>query len=128
VAKKARGDHLVYLTVQALRDLVGIEAYSAEHFGKKVADQYIAKIEAALNRIGAQPDLLREEPSFHKSLRFYRVEKHVLVCETAFQGKIILLTVLHSSMDIPSRLTELEPNLALEAELLMKQLQRSSKS
>lgn len=128
MVKKAPGVPLVYLTERALRDLVAIEAYSAEHFGKRVADQYIAKMEAALKRIEAQPNLLREEQSFHKSLRFYRVEKHMLVCETLFQGKIIVLTVLHGSMDLPSRLIELEPNLALEAELLMKQLQRSSKS
>jgi len=30
-------------------------------------------------------------------------------------------------MDIPSRLAELEPNLSLETEMLLKQLRRSTK-
>jgi len=42
-------------------------------------------------------------------------------------GKIIVLTVLHANMDIPSRLAELEPRLTIEAEMLLKQLHQSSK-
>ena len=96
--------------------------HSIEQFGKRVASQYIDKLELGIGRIAENPELLREERLFHRSLRFYRVEKHLLACETAIDGWVIILAVLHASMDIPSRLAELEPNLHVEVELLVKKL------
>ena len=43
-------------------------------------------------------------------------------------SKIIILTLLHASMDIPSRLAELEAKLPIEVEMLLKQLDRSNKA
>jgi plasmid stabilization system protein ParE len=127
VAKKANPTQSVHLTDRALRDIAGIELHSTEKFGKRVAAQYVGKIEAGIGRILENPDLLRQESLFHESLKFYRIEQNLLVCETGIEGKIIILTLLHASMDIPSRLAELEPNLSMETELLLKQLHRSTK-
>ena len=122
MAKKSAGPVTLYLTQRSLRDLVAIEVFSIEQFGKRVANQYLDKLESGINRLRDNPELLREEPPFHSSLRFYRVEKHVLVCETGAKGKIIVLTLLHGSMDIPTRLAELEPILVTEVDLLLKRL------
>jgi len=116
----------VYLTDRALRDIKGIDEHSLERFGKRVATQYLGKLEAGISRISENLNLLRQEIPFHGSLKFYRVEQHLLVCETAMEGRIIVLAVLHASMDIPSRLGELEPILQLEAEMLLKQLTRQN--
>ena len=124
MAKRANRKPTVHLTARALLDIAGIESHSLERFGKRVAGQYVGKLEAGICRVSENPDLLREETPFHKSLKFYRVEQHLLVCETGVEGKIIILTLLHASMDIPSRLAELEPNLRLETEMLLKQLVR----
>jgi toxin ParE1/3/4 len=126
VAKKATGKRTVHLTDRALRDLVDIESHSSERFGKRVAAKYIGKLEAGIGRVADNPALLREETPFHPSLKFYRVEQDLLVCETGIEGKIMILTLLHASMDIPSRLAELEPNLCIETDMLLTQLSRSS--
>ena len=118
----------MHLTNRALRDIANIERYSLEKFGERVASQYIDKLEAGIGRISDNAELLREESLFHESLKFYRIEQHLLVCETAIVDKIIILTLMHASMDIPSRLAELEPKLSMEAELLLKRLYRSLKS
>ncbi|HBJ33168.1 MAG TPA: hypothetical protein DDZ51_00085, partial [Planctomycetaceae bacterium] len=118
----------VHLTDRALRDIVDIESFSIDKFGERVAAQYVRKLEAGIRRIADNPDLLREELPFHDSLKFYRIEQHLLVCETAIVGRIIVLSLLHSSMDIPSRLAELEPKLLLETEMLVNHLSRLSKS
>ena len=115
------------LTDRAVNDTLDIERYSIEQFGKRVANRYLTKLEAALQRISAEPGLLHREPAFHASLRFYRVEKHLLICETGVNGHIFVLTVAHASIDIPSRLSELEPSLALEMSLLFADLKRSNK-
>ena len=127
MAKNATGTPTIHLTDRALRDIASIEAFSIEQFGKRVASKYIDKLESGINYIAENPSLLREETPFHRSLRFYRVEKHLLVCETAIDTRVIILTVLHASMDVPSRLAELEPSLKAEVEMLAKWLRDAQK-
>lgn len=122
MARKSAGSVALHMTERSLRDLVAIEAYSIEQFGRRVANQYLDKLESGINRLKENPELLREEPPFHTSLKFYRIEKHILVCETGVRGKIIVLTLLHGSMDIPARLAELEPALVMEVAVLLKKL------
>jgi plasmid stabilization system protein ParE len=128
VASKARKKRTVLLTNRALLDITSIEAYSLEKFGERVALQYISKLEAGISRISDNAEILREEAFFHESLKFYRIEQHLFVCETGIEDKIIILTLLHASMDIPSRLAELEAKLPIEVEMLLKQLDRSNKT
>ncbi len=127
MAKKSSRKPTIHLTHRALQDIVSIEAQSVEQFGKRVADRYVKKLEAGIQRISKNPELLRAEAPFHASLRFYRIEKHLLACETGITGKVIILTVLHASMDVPSRLDELEPSLRLDIELLLRELARETK-
>ena len=122
MARKSAGSVALHMTERSLHDLVAIEAYSIEQFGRRVANQYLDKLESGINRLKENPELLREEPPFHTSLKFYRIEKHILVCETGVRGKIIVLTLLHGSMDIPARLAELEPALVMEVAVLLKKL------
>lgn len=109
------------LTERALHDIQGIFDYSAERWGKRTAEKYLDDIEAGLDRVKAQPALLRPEPDFHAALTFYRINKHLLVCDTTPES-IVVLTVIHASMDIPVRLAELQPTLAAEVELLHRKL------
>jgi len=125
VAKKAKQKLTVHLTDRSLRDIAEIQAYSKQHFGKRVSDQYIEKLEAAIHRIAQNPEILQNEPGFHASLKFYRAEKYLFAFETGVSNKIIILTVLHGSMDIPSRLAELESRLSLELKILLQQLQKT---
>lgn len=122
MAKKSDQSIVLHMTQRSLRDLVAIEAYSVEQFGRRVANQYLDKLESGINRLKENPELLREEQPFHASLKFYRIEKHVLVCETGVRGKMIVLTILHGSMDIAARLAELEPALVIEVAVLLKKL------
>ena len=122
MAKKSTRSIALHMTQRSLRDLIAIEAYSVEQFGRRVANQYLDKLESGINRLKENPELLREEQPFHASLKFYRIEKHVLVCETSVRGKINVLTLLHGSMDIPARLAELEPALVAEVAMLRKKL------
>lgn len=109
------------LTQHALQDVQAIFDYSVEHWGKRSAEKYLDEIEAGLERLKSQPSLLRTEPDLHAALRFYRVNKHLLVCDVSSES-IVVLTVIHASMDIPTRLAELQPMLAAEVELLHRRL------
>lgn len=109
------------LTQRALKDLQDILEYSVQQWGQRVADDYIGGIEAAMGRIRENPEVLRAEPTLHPWLAFYRVQKHLLVCDMQDRS-IIVLTVIHATMDIPSRLADLQPQLVAEVELLGRKL------
>jgi plasmid stabilization system protein ParE len=86
----------------------------------------VDELEAGLERIKEQPDLLREVPELHPALKFYRVNKHLFACDVKSRS-IIVLTVFHASMDILNRLAELEPALVTEVELLHRKLQQGKR-
>ncbi len=112
----------VLLTERALTDIEAIFAYSVEQWGKRRADKYLDDLEAGLQRIQEQPSLLKPEADLHPALQFYRVNRHLFACDVR-PKTIVVLTVLHSSMDIPSRLVELQPTLVAEVELLHRKLE-----
>lgn len=126
MSKRKPVSKAIQLTDRMLKDLVSIEDYSIDTWGKNVAARYIADFESALQRISDNPGLLREEPNLHEYLCFYRVNKHLLVCD--IQPKtFFVLTVLNANMDIPDRLIQLEPTLKLEVEMLHERLAMSKK-
>ena len=105
------------LTRRALRDLEEIEAYSIEQWGKRTANEYLKNIELALERLLANPSLLKSREDISERFKFYRVKQHFLICARRAQ-RIYVLAVRHGAMDLPSRVAELEPTLIDEAEML----------
>ena len=102
---------------RAALDLVEIERYSIERWGKKVADKYIDNFTHATQRLSDQPSLLRDKQEVSTRLKFYRVEKHYMICDVT-SDNIYVLTIRHGSMELISLLEELEPQLAQEAEIM----------
>jgi toxin ParE1/3/4 len=122
--KKPSPKATVELTRRALADLLEIERYSVKQWGRKTADKYLDDISAALDRLRENPEILRLEPDFAPGLFFYGVKKHFLVCDFR-EETVIVLTVIHTSMDIPARLLELEPRLVAESQALLNKLHKS---
>lgn len=113
----------VRLTERALADLREIEEFSIAEWGRQVAEKYLGDFQSALDRIREDPEILQTEPDIVAGLYFYRVRKHYLVCH--WEGlTVIVLTVIHTAMDLPARLLELEPQLAAEVDLLRGKLRR----
>ncbi len=126
MAKKKASSVSLYLTDRAVRDIADIREYSVEQFGRRVANQYLSTIENTLNLLKSSPSLLRDQPELHSWFKFYRCKEHFLVCDQQ-ASDIYLLTLIHTSMDIPTRLLELEPSLTMEVELLHRKLQQARK-
>jgi len=104
-----------------MNDLQLIENYSTEQWGLTTARRYMEDMEAGLDRLRVHPDLLVFDAEISPDLGFLQVNKHVLIC-THTIDKVIVLTVLHTSMDLPTRLFELEPQLKMEAVILRQSL------
>jgi len=124
VTAKSRAKLL--LTGHALDALSDIFEYSIKHWGRRAALKYLDELEAGLERIRLQPDLVRPLPELHPALAFYRVNRHLFACDV--QGhSIVVLTVIHASMDLPTRLTELQPTLAAEVAMLHRSVRRAAR-
>ena len=115
------------LTELAINDLAEIRRYSTKEWGRKTAEKYLDDLEAGLQRIQDQPTLLMSVPDLESHLRFYRVRQHLFVCDF-LPGSIVVLTVIHGSMDLPSRLGELQPTLVAEVALLHRKLHQPKPS
>ena len=105
------------LTERAIADLLTIESYSTEQWGKHTATKYLADIESGLQLISQNPDLLSTFDGLPELLQYYSVRKHMLICDVRPRS-IVVLTVIHGSMDIPNRLFELVPTLSTEVAML----------
>lgn len=105
------------LSRRALLDIADIETYSIEKWGEQVAEEYLQSIEDALNLLRREPALLRVKSEVSRSVCFYRVRQHFLVCAD-FKQIIFVLTVKHGAVDLPNRISEIEPQLLQEAEIL----------
>ena len=114
------------LTERAISDLLEIEAYSIEQWGKRTATKYLKEIESGLQLIREQPSILRTLEGLPEELQLYRVNKHLLICDVR-STSIVLLTVIHGSMDIPNRLAELVPQLSSEVAMLHEKLATGGK-
>lgn len=113
----------VHLTQRALDDIFEVHGHSIRRWGRKTADRYITDIETALERLKVNPGLLATDNDIVPFFQFYQVNKHLLVCDSREQD-VVVLTVLHSSMDIPTRLHELQPLLSTELQVLHEKLRR----
>jgi toxin ParE1/3/4 len=109
------------LTDRAHYDLQEIERYSIQTWGKKVADRYLENIQTALSLLQEKPELLRQKPQISSHFKLYPVREHFLVC-IELKDFLLVLTIKHGQMDLPTRITELEATLVKEANLLHQRL------
>ena len=113
----------VAVSRRASRDIEAIERYALENWGPNTAERYLSAIDFALQRLRTSPSVLRSIPRISDHFDFYRVRDHFLVCVRRGDD-IYVLAAIHASMDLPTRILELEPTLLQETELLYKSFLR----
>jgi toxin ParE1/3/4 len=87
---------------KARREMAAIWRYTADHWGEDQAERYVRQIEHDLTAAAAGSPLARP---FEGCLRI-KSGSHVCVFKHEFDGKVIVLRVLHQSQDIPARLRD----------------------
>lgn len=121
----SRQRQFIQLTRQALLDLQNIYDESVLRWGEHVAEKYLDELQQGLDQLRENSDLLEQVNDLHEFLRFYRVNKHLIVCDTHKQS-VVVLTVIHTARDIPARLSELVPGLRNEIDLLHRRFREPS--
>lgn len=88
------------------RRLEEIWDYTFENWGREQAGQYLLQIEAVCERLAKRPDTgIAWTLTDVEDVRFERVNRHLIFYVRDEPG-IVVLTVLHERIDLPSRLAE----------------------
>jgi plasmid stabilization system protein ParE len=116
----------IILLRRAAFDIDEIIQDSTKRWGEKVADDYIASIDNALQLLAEHTHLLR---AFEGSevLYYYPVRKHSLFC-TICDNTIYVLTVKYGGMNLERVIHDLEPMLLSEIEIMHHKLQATDES
>ena len=88
------------LTVEATEDLYNIWEYTFNTWSEIQADKYYSKLKAAFEEIASNP-LTKGKPYDHifPGLRGFHVEKHLVFYNPKYQGNVLIIRILHESMD-----------------------------
>lgn len=88
----------------AQADLEGIARYTKEQWGREQRDRYLLGIEGIFRTLSLNPTMTAERQDFSPPVRIYPHEKHLIIYTIDDSG-ILIIRVLHQSMDIPPHLS-----------------------
>lgn len=91
------------LTPAAESDLELIWGYTAERWGINQANRYVDDLAAAFDLLAESPALARLREEFAPSVRIHPHAHHLIVFIEA-EGGIVIVRVLHESMDVDAQL------------------------
>ncbi|MEI9904184.1 MAG: type II toxin-antitoxin system RelE/ParE family toxin [Asticcacaulis sp.] len=97
-----------HLSDMALEDIAAIHDYSVTHWGEHKADQYVAAIYHAINRLAISPDRNISRNARSSPFRMIAVEQHFIIYDLTENGTVIL-TLMHQAQDVEKRVAKLTP-------------------
>lgn len=91
------------LTPKAESDLAGIWLYTCEIWDAKQADKYLDQLEAGMNQLGVYPLMGVDYNHIRPGYRRFRIAHHDVFYQV-LESELMVVRVLHESMDAPRRL------------------------
>mgnify|MGYP002335975219 CR=1 FL=1 len=88
---------------RARADLREIWTYSADRWGEDQADRYIGELRAAVEAIAERPSRGKSRNELSEGLLSVTVRAH-LILYRATENDVIIVRILHQSMDIRAHL------------------------
>ena len=93
------------LTNKALADLSDTWNYTCETWSEKQADRYYSMLLDTCKELAKKPDSGKKYDSVYPDLQGYKVYQHIIFY-TAGKGKIEIVRIQHSRMDLKNRLND----------------------
>lgn len=95
------------LTFEAASDLTEIYVHGFLKFGETQAEKYFAELEDCFAVLSNAPLICRERAEFTPPVRIHHRGRH-LVIYVIQDDRILIIRVLHDSMDVKRHLTVME--------------------
>lgn len=95
---------LFLLTVAARQDLIEIGRFTAEKWGARQRNKYLKQLDEAFHLLARQPEIGKPADSVKPGYRKFGQSNHVIFYREGTDSKIIVVRILHSSMDVERHL------------------------
>ena len=93
------------VTPKAESDLIGIWVYTCDEWGIDQADKYLDELEEGMNQLIHHPSLGADYTHVLPGYRRLQVEHHAVFYKLV-ESELLVVRVLHESMDAPARLLD----------------------
>lgn len=90
---------------KAQADIRDIGRYTQERWGGEQRRLYLTGLETRFKSLSDNPLLSAQRREFDPPVRIHRYERHLIVY-TETNGDILIIRVLHVSMNVPVQLTD----------------------
>ena len=94
------------LTKRAVEDLTDIWNYTCENWSEHQADIYYQLLIDSLKEIADNPHIGKDYSEIAKSLRGFKVGRHIVFFREKEGLKVEITRILHEQMDLKNRITE----------------------
>lgn len=92
------------LTVAAHQDLANIGRFTIGRWGRQQRNAYLKQLDDAFRLLSSQPDMGRDASSIKPGYKKHSVGSHVIFYRAGTESIIVVVRVLHSSMDFEQHL------------------------
>lgn len=92
------------LTAAARKDLLGIGRFTTEKWGKRQRDKYLKQLDDAFKLLSRQPEMGRDAKNIKAGYKKFIQGSHIIFYRTGVDSKIVVIRILHSSMDVDKHL------------------------
>lgn len=93
------------VTPKAEADMIGVWVYTCEEWGVDQADKYLDQLEEGMKQLINHPSLGADYAHVLPGYRRLQVEHHAVFYK-AVEPEVLVVRVLHDSMDAPARLLD----------------------
>lgn len=92
------------LTAVARKDIIDIGRYTTEKWGKRQRDKYLKQLDDAFKMLARQPEIGRDADDVKPGYKKFSQGSHIIFYRAGTESKIVVIRVLHNSMDVDQHL------------------------
>jgi len=96
--------HSYSLTVAARKDMIEIGHYTVEKWGKRQRDKYLKQLDDAFKLLARQPEIGKEAEDIKPGYKKFGQGSHIIFYRAGKDSKIVVIRILHNSMDVDRHL------------------------
>ena len=92
------------LTVAAHQDIIDIGRFTTEKWGARQRNKYLKQLDDAFLLLARQPEIGKPADAVKPGYRKFSQGSHVIFYREGTDSKIVVVRILHSSMDVDRHL------------------------
>lgn len=88
------------LTSAARKDIIDIGRFTSAKWGKRQRDKYLKQLDDTFRLLARQPDIGRDAEDIKPGYKKFSQGSHIIFYRVGTKSKIVVIRILHNSMDV----------------------------